>query len=223
MEFSIFTWVVLPLGLGLLGFIEPCTIGGHMVFLDTQAARTRGRKFLAVCVFIAARAMVTGLFGALLGAFGAVLVGVQTWLWLVFGAIYLAIGLWFLLRGSKAFNKRIRLAPQQWRQARNPLVLGLAFGLSIPACAAPILFALLGLAAGSGSVFAGFAMMAIFGFGLSMPLLLVAALPVLADGLARLGERMKRAGWLIGVIFVALGLWSVWFGLNVDPADWSGL
>lgn len=33
MEISFQTLVLLPVGLGLLGFIEPCTIGGHLLFL----------------------------------------------------------------------------------------------------------------------------------------------------------------------------------------------
>ncbi len=222
MEFTLTTLVLLPLGLGLFGFLEPCTIGGHLVFLDTQAGRSRRQKVSAVLVFIAARAMLTGLFGAALGALGAVLIDAQTWLWIGFGVVYLLIGLAFLARSTGRMRRRIRLAPETWRHARNPVVLGLAFGLSIPACAAPILFGLIGLAATTGSILAGFGMMALFGLGLSLPLLGIALVPRLANALTRLGQKMKGKGWILGLIFVALGLWSIWFGLYVNPADWSG-
>ena len=31
MEYSFQTYILLPIGLGLLGFVEPCTVGGHLV------------------------------------------------------------------------------------------------------------------------------------------------------------------------------------------------
>ncbi len=214
--------ILLPIGLGLLGFIEPCTIGGHLVFLDTQEKRSRSEKIRAVGVFVAARALVTGLFGASIALLGKFLIGIQTGMWLIFGSIYLLIGLFFLFGHSGLIKRRINLAPAAWKRAENPVVLGLAFGLNIPACSAPILFGLLGLAATTGTVLSGFAMMSLFGLFLSLPLVVFAAVPGLGDWLARLAIRMKKAGWIMGLVFLLLGLWSIWFGLYVDPADWVG-
>jgi len=33
MEFTPVATILLPIGLGLLGFIEPCTIGAHLIYL----------------------------------------------------------------------------------------------------------------------------------------------------------------------------------------------
>ena len=68
----------------------------------------------------------------------------------------------------------------------------------------------------------GFAMMSLFGLFLSLPLVVFAAVPGLGDWLARLAIRMKKAGWIMGLVFLLLCLWSIWFGLYVDPADWVG-
>jgi len=222
MEFSLQTLILLPIGLGLLGFIEPCTIGGHLLFLDTQKNRKAHEKIRAVMVFITVRSVVAGLFGALIAFLGQRLIDMQTGIWLIFGLIYLAVGLAFLIGKAGLIKKQIDLAPSAWKRAQNPVILGLAFGLNIPACAAPILFGLLGLAATTGTIFAGFGMMFLFGLFLSLPLALFAVIPSLAVKLDNLANWLKQAHWIIGVVFIALGLWSIWFGLYVDPANWSG-
>jgi len=223
MEISLLSLLILPAGLGLLGFIEPCTIGGHLVFLETQKPRSPASQRRALGVFIAVRTLVAGLFGAGAALLGQWLIGVQTGLWLVFGLLYLALGFGFLLGYGGRLKQRIDLAPERWKRASSPFVLGVAFGLNIPACAAPILFVLLGLAASSGAVLAGFLQMAIFGLFLSLPLLLFVLFPRLGGSLARLGGWFGKAGRVIGGGFIALGLWSIWFGLNVNPADWAGI
>ncbi len=216
------TLILLPIGLGLLGFVEPCTIGGHLVFLNTQEGRSRRGKVEAVLVFLTARTLVMGLFGAVIASLGALLISVQTGMWLVFGTIYLLVGLAFMAGRAGLVKKRISLAPEAWKRAQNPLVLGLAFGLNIPACAAPILFGLLGLAATTGTVLSGFVMMSLFGLFLSVPLVVFATVPRLSGVLERLAQRLRNMRWVLGLVFVLLGLWSIWFGLYVDPKDWSG-
>lgn len=222
MEFTALELVFLPIGLGLLGFIEPCTIGGHLLFLETQVDRSRREQLNAVLTFVATRSLVSGLFGAVIAFLGQAIISVQTGFWLAFGTIYLVIGIAFLIGRAGLIKHKISLAPAAWKRAQNPVVLGLAFGLNIPACAAPIVFGLLGLAATTGTVTTGFVMMFLFGLFLSSPLALFAAVPKLASGLETLGQKMKRMQWLIGVVFALLGLWSIWFGLYVDPVNWSG-
>jgi cytochrome c-type biogenesis protein len=222
MELSLQVLIWLPIGLGLLGFIEPCTIGGHLMFLDTQKERSGSEKLRAVAVFIAVRSLAAGAFGAVIAFIGQRLIGVQTGIWLVFGFLYLLVGLAFILGRAGLIKKRIELAPAMWKKARNPVVLGLAFGLNIPACAAPILFGLLGLAATTGTVLTGFWMMFLFGLFLSAPLAVFALIPRLANALDRFANWLKGMRWLIGAVFVLLGLWSIYFGLYVDPANWVG-
>jgi len=222
LDITFYTLITLPVVLGLIGFIEPCTIGGHLLFLDTQKNRTRSEKVRAVVVFIVVRSLVAGSFGALIAFLGKHLISAQTGIWLIFGLIYLTIGLAFLTGRTRLIKKQINLAPAAWKQVGSPVVLGLAFGLNVPACAAPILFGLLGLAATTGTVLAGFVMMSVFGLFLSLPLALFAVIPKLANKLDGLAKWLLQARWIIGGFFVVLGLWSIWFGLFVDPANWVG-
>ena len=70
MELTITSLLLLPVGLGLLGFIEPCTIGAHVIFLSAQQKRHAGAKAAAVISFVGVRVLVMGAFGALLGVLG---------------------------------------------------------------------------------------------------------------------------------------------------------
>lgn len=214
--------LLLAFGLGLLGFVEPCTIGAHMLFLGGQRNRPMGQRLGAAFVFLLARLIVMGGFGGLIVVLGQRLIGVQTGAWLIFGAVYLGLGFAIIAGWDKGMRHRIGFTREQWKVASNPLLQGLAFGLNIPACAAPILFGLMATATASGSAATGFLMMAVFALALSLPLLPLSIVPRLAGPLDRLADWLRPRRWLLGIIFVGLGIWSVWFGLFVDPVDWSG-
>lgn len=223
MDLSLQSLILLPIGLGLLGFIEPCTIGGHLLFLNTQKSRERHQKIRAVTIFIIARTLVAGLAGAIIAWAGQTLITLQTGIWLIFGLIYLAVGLALVWSRFSILKSPVNLAPAAWKKTQSPLLMGLAFGLNIPACAAPILFGLLALAATTGTAFTGFVMMALFGLFLSLPLAIFAIVPAMAARLDTFAHAMIRGRWIIGLVFAGLGIWSIWFGLYVDPQDWSGL
>lgn len=221
-EFTPVAMVLLPIGLGLLGFIEPCTIGAHLIYLRSQGGLPIAARVRSLAVFIVVRSLVTGLFGAFVAYLGGLLIAVQTTLWLAFGLLYMVIAL-SLITGRPVFpTLRIHLAPQSWRGTRSPILLGLAFGMNIPACSAPILFGLLGLSASLGTIAAGFWMMSLFGLFLSLPLALFLLVPRFTTFLDSVRERARSMRLLVGLVFAGLGLWSIWFGLFVDPANWTG-
>lgn len=213
--------LLLAFGLGLLGFVEPCTIGAHMLFLGSQKSRPVSARLGAAIVFLLARLFVMGGFGGLIVVLGQRLIVVQTGTWLAFGAIYLVLGFAILCDLAKPLQRRVMFAPERWKFSSNPLLQGLAFGLNIPACAAPILFGLIGAATVSGSALTGFLMMAVFALALSLPLVLLAVVPSLTRLLDRFVVWLRSRRWLLGALFVILGAWSVWFGLFVNPVDWS--
>ncbi len=47
---DLFNLIFLALGLGFLGFIEPCTIGAHMLFLNSQCDRSLRMRVGALAV-----------------------------------------------------------------------------------------------------------------------------------------------------------------------------
>jgi len=213
--------IILPIGLGVLGFIEPCVIGGHLMFIETQKTRTPAARRVAVVSFVLIRAIVTGLFGVLVAILGAVLADVQVGFTLVFGVIYLLIGAAFLMGRENVLKKKISMAPKAWQYAQNPVLLGAAFGLNIPACAAPILLGLLGMAATSGAVATAFVMMFLFGFFLSVPLAVMLFLPGFSSLLQRAAHNFGKAQILIGLVFVGLGIWSIWIASVIGGGGWA--
>lgn len=222
MDLTFYTIIFIPAFLGLLGFIEPCTVGSHLIFLRTLDSKRGFAKAITTFTFILVRSLTAGLFGALVALAGKPLVSAQTGLWLVFGLLYFLIGLSLVAGKFGIFKMRLDVAPANWKYASSPVPLGLAFGLNIPACAAPIIFGLLGMAAAAKTTLMGFAMMAIFGLALSLPLIIVAVIPALAGFLEKMSCYLRKNGWILGVLFILLGLWSIWFGLYVDPENWAG-
>jgi cytochrome c-type biogenesis protein len=217
------TLLPLAIGLGLLGFIEPCTIGTSLVFLKQLDGLGRREAALQTALFVATRALVIGLLGAAAALVGAAFAGFQRLAWLVLGTLLAALGLAFLT--GRAGVLMVRLGPGlerfgDWR-ARG-IGLGLLFGLNIPACAAPLLFGTLGAAAIAAQdplwgVVQGFLTLALFGLALSLPLVALVLWPRTRRLLDRALARSARLPRVIGGVLVALGLWSVWFGLFVMP------
>ena len=104
--------------------------------------------------------------------------------------------------------------------ARGSALLGVLLGLNIPACAAPLLFALLGAAAAAGaaggSALGGFGSLALFGLALSLPLVVAVLFAPARRVIDWLGGLSRRMPAITGLILIAVGLWSVWFGLFVS-------
>jgi cytochrome c-type biogenesis protein len=219
-EFGFVNLVLLPIGLGLLGFIEPCSIGSSLVFVKYLEGKSAAAKLAQVTAFTAARALFIGTLGMLAVVIGATFLGFQRGAWILLGAIYVVIGALYF--AGRAKSLMISLGPSLSRISglRGSAGLGILFGLNIPACAAPLIFALLGMAAAGGvaggTLAAGFISLGLFGFALSLPLVLA----VLFDPARRLLDRLaglsQRLPFWTGLLLTVLGLWSISFGLFVD-------
>jgi cytochrome c-type biogenesis protein len=205
--------LILATGLGLLGFVEPCSVGSHLIllkYLDQLPARQR---WLQTLIYTLVRAVFTGLLGVLAAFIGEGFLGVQHGLWGVLGSLYVVLGGVYLAGGAPWMIRQInRLLPHVPHTAGGAS-LGAVFGLNIPACAAPLLAVLLGdaaaqAAAGSGAAYGALSLF-VFGLALSSPLILaVFTRPGrrLLTAIAGLAGRMPR--WT-GAVLIALGIWSI--------------
>jgi cytochrome c-type biogenesis protein len=210
--------VLLPLGLGLLGFIEPCTVGSSLLFLHYLEGRSAPEQVAQTLVFTAVRAVAMGLLGVIAVAVGAVFVDFQKGAWAVMGVLYIALGAAYLV-GSIDRLKR-SLGPGLGRLAgrKGGAILGAIFAVNIPACAGPLLVALLGTAAISPtrSYAGGFTMLAIFGLALTVPLTVAVFWTRGRRFLEWIGRFSSKAPRIIGAIFIVLGLWSIRFALVAE-------
>ncbi len=215
--------LLIPVGLGLLGFVEPCSIGSTLLFIKYVEGKDAAAKLSQLGIFMLTRALFIGAMGAGAALFGVLFLDIQKGGWLVLGTAYLALGVLYLLGKGGVLSRTIGPGLERLSGKRGSAALGVLFGLNIPACAAPLIFALLGAASlGAGANAAkGFFTLALFGLALSVPLaaaLLSARVRRLLDRFAALSARMPL--WA-GAVFVALGLWSIYFGLFVNLEDWT--
>lgn len=204
--------VAIPLGLGLIGFVEPCSIGSTVVFLKYLEGRPAARKLAETILFTVTRAAFIGGLGVLAALVGTLFLDLQRGAWVALGALYLALGLVLILRRGRVLMVALGPSLKRLSGIGGSFGLGLLFGLNIPACAMPLLAALLVGAAGAGPV-EGFVMLAVFGIGLSLPILAVVAVPSARGLIDRSAALSGRFPVIAGSVLVAVGAWSIGFGL----------
>ena len=219
-ETDLMRLLALPIGLGLFGFIEPCSIGSTLLFIKTLERQDAGSMLAQVGVFMTIRALFMGALGFGAVALGSAFFGFQKAAWIVFGAVYALIGIFYVAGKSGVIVRSLGPSLSRLSSVNGSAVLGVLFAFNIPACAAPFILALVGMAiagaAGGASLTTGFVSLALFGLALSLPIMVVALFPrarAVLDWLAGLSRRMP---FWSGIAFIVLGLWSIWFGLNVS-------
>lgn len=183
----------------MFGFVEPCSIGATLVFVKAIEGRSNAVKVWHVIIFALTRAMLIGILGMLAVAIGSTFLRLQKAAWLMLGMVFAAIGLLYLFGRAGAVMASLGPSLSSLSGLRGSVLLGMLFGLNIPACAAPLLFALLGAAVAGGSgdaaIASGFASLALFGLTLSLPLVIAVFIPGanrLLDRFAGLSRRLPK-------------------------------
>lgn len=217
--------VALPIGFGLFGFIEPCSIGSTLIFVKVMEGKGAAAKIAQASLFAGVRAVFIGLLGVAAALVGAAFFGFQKTAWLLLGALYVALGLAYLGGRIGWLMRSFGPGLARFSTLRGSAVLGVIFGLNIPACATPLLLALLGASAASGaqggSAASGFVSLGLFGLALSLPLVAAVFFAPARRALDWLAGLSRRLPVWTGLLLVALGGWSIWFGLFVKLAPKS--
>lgn len=215
--------ILLSIGLGLFGFVEPCSVGSNLLFIKYIEGRDRAAKVSQAVIFTLTRALFIGAMGAGAALFGAMFIELQKGGWLLLGIAYILLGVLFLLGKGGLLSRSIGIGMERISGKQGSAVLGVFFGLNIPACAAPLIFALLGATAlgTTPNVSKGFISLSLFGLALSLPLLVALVFAPMRRVLDRLAGLSVRMPFWTGILFVALGLWSMYFGLFVNLEDWT--
>jgi cytochrome c-type biogenesis protein len=210
--------VVLPIGLGLLGFVEPCSIGTTLLFVKYLEANTAAGKLAQACVFAITRAAFIGLLGVLAVLVGDAFFGFQRAAWAGLGAFYILLGVLHVTRKQRILEFPIGLGLNRASPLRGSALVGVFFGLNIPACAAPLLLALLAAAAAGGAggatLVSGFVSLGLFGLALSLPIAAVVLFKSGRRALDVLASLSQRLPIWAGLVLIVLGLWSIWFAVS---------
>lgn len=215
--------VLLPVAFGLVGFVEPCSIGSTLIVIKHLQGRSAAEKIAQVSVFAATRAVFIGLLGLLAVVLGAAFLGLQKAAWVALGSVYVVLGLLYLTGKAGMLMRSVGPSLGRLSDLRASAGLGVLFGFNIPACAGPLLVALLGAAAAGGAAGAtlasGFVSLALFGLALSLPLVVAVLFEPARRVLDWLAGLSRRLPFWTGLLLIALGAWSIWFGLfaNIKP------
>ena len=217
---EIAVFILWPLALGLIGFVEPCAIGATLLFIKTTEGTAPSSKVKQVVAFTLSRAFFTGLLGIVAVLIGSLFLGLQKAVWLLLGGLYAVIGMLYLTGRIDSLMRSIGPRLKGLSRPRGSIALGAVFGLNIPACAGPLLLALLTTAAAGGAsgdtLARGFISLALFGFAMSLPLVAAVFSSHARRALDWIASLSRRMPFWIGVLFLVLGLWSIWFGLYVS-------
>jgi len=136
-----------PIGLGLLGFVEPCSLGANAVFLSYVVPLSGWRRVAEALTFTVSRDVFLGLIGAVAGAAGGAVLALQRWYIMALGVVFVLLGVLVLTGGSRYLPRLPGPGVGRLQQVHSTAsLLGVVFGLSAPACATPLLAALRSLA-----------------------------------------------------------------------------
>lgn len=201
--------ILLPIGLGLLGFFEPCSLGANILFLNLLAKSDAGHRMREALVFTGTRALFLGLLGAVAALAAQPLARAQAGYSLILGVFYIGLGL-TSLAGAWKWTFPTSVDPGQlllrWTGRAAPL--GVVFGLTAPTCAAPLFLALVGQASPGGAA-RGFTTLSLFGLALSAPLVATAASARAEAVLRRARAWAGRVPAAAGLVLIGLGILSI--------------
>jgi cytochrome c-type biogenesis protein len=220
---------------GAVTFLSPCClplIPGYLSFVTgmsgadaQQAGRgqeagrgeeaqplSRGRTVAGAALVVLGFSALFAAYGAAFGGLGSLLLTHQRGLIQVLGAVTIALGLLF----AGVFD-RFTLAGRMVRPSLRPRaglagapLLGVLFGLGWTPCTGPTLSAVLALAATTGTAGRGAFLLFVYGLGLGIPFLIVAAL--FQRGMRGFGFARKHARAVMrigGALLVIVGILQV--------------
>jgi cytochrome c-type biogenesis protein len=196
---------VLPMIPAVFGYVT-----GRVAESDEGSPLVRGLALSAV--FVLGMSLVFAAIGALAGFLGRALI-VGAWAYYAVAAICVVIGLQMLGVIELPVDRVNRWLPSkrpERRGALGALLFGMLFGLVATPCSTPILAAIAAIAATTGSVAKGAALLFVYGIGKGLPLLLLGVASgslVFMRSVSRVTPALTKVG---GVGIMGAAAYLVW-------------
>jgi cytochrome c-type biogenesis protein len=212
---TFYSVIILPFIFGLIGFVEPCSMGINMMFLSSIDRTSSARRFREIAVLMLVRAFVLALLGLSVSLVGNSLFSFERFLFIFLASIYIAVGFLMILSNSLLGKLRnVHIAHWLGLDLKEGSLkrFGLIAGLTIPACAIPLITILLGQSLLTGDIITGFIALFVFGLALTVPL---AAFSFFKGGmvwLSWIAERAKKLRVVGGVILILIGIATFFSG-----------
>jgi cytochrome c-type biogenesis protein len=212
---DVFQWILIPLAFGLIGFIEPCSVGANLVFLSyMNKMENKKQAWLEAIKFTLSRSLFLGIIGLMTAYLGQQLSSLQHVYNFILGASFIVLGILYLLRKQMT----IRWPVLDWGQflekrKGRAVTMGIIFGLSAPACSAPLLLVLIGQSA-TLTLVQGFVSLFLFGLALSLPLLVISRYDRAREIIKKMSKWVVRTPIPIGIVLLLIGLYTSLQGLK---------
>jgi cytochrome c-type biogenesis protein len=223
---SFYSTIILPFAFGLIGFVEPCSMGINAMFLSSVAKTSAAKRLGEIAVFMIMRALVLAILGVSVSLVGELLFSFEKYFYVLLATIYVSVGVLMLFSRSLLVKlQNVHIVHWLGLDFKEGSLnrLGLIAGLTIPACAIPLIAVLLGQSLLLGDIVAGFMALFVFGLALTVPLALFS---FFKRGLIWLGWIAERANklWIVGgVILILLGAATYFSGSYWSTELLSGL
>jgi len=212
---------------GALSTLSPCVLPLLPILIATATTQHRHGP-LALAAGLALSFAVVGLFiatiGVAIGVDQGVLRIVAALLLVLFGIAMLLPPLqrWFQRLAARTTSGEGRLANLSGRGWVGQLAVGLVLGIVWSPCVGPTLGATSALAAQGSHLPQVALLMLLFGLGAATPLVLVggASRELLARWRGRLMIAGRRGQWLLGAVFIAIGI-AIFGGTDKRIEAWA--
>lgn len=226
MDFGVATYTLGYLA-GALSTLSPCVLPLLPILIATATTQHRHGP-LALAAGLALSFAVVGLFiatiGVAIGVDQGVLRIVAALLLVLFGIAMLLPPLqrWFQRLAARTTSGEGRLANLSGRGWVGQLAVGLVLGIVWSPCVGPTLGATSALAAQGSHLPQVALLMLLFGLGAATPLVLVggASRELLARWRGRLMIAGRRGQWLLGAVFIAIGV-AIFGGTDKRIEAWA--
>ena len=226
MDFGVATYTLGYLA-GALSTLSPCVLPLLPILIATATTQHRHGP-LALAAGLALSFAVVGLFiatiGVAIGVDQGVLRIVAALLLVLFGIALLLPPLqrWFQRLAARTTSGEGRLANLSGRGWVGQLAVGLVLGIVWSPCVGPTLGATSALAAQGSHLPQVALLMLLFGLGAATPLVLVggASRELVARWRGRLMIAGRRGQWLLGAVFIAIGV-AIFGGTDKRIEAWA--
>jgi len=152
---SLYSIIIVPVLFGLIGFVEPCSLGINSIFLNHIQKFDKMKRVRETLIFALLRGVVLALVGITAAFIGREFITIQGSLFTILGVIYFALGLFIIVKKYlPVFNFKIDFS--NYFKDKHTVSLGIVFGFVIPACSIPFIIALISQAVLLQSLFEGF-------------------------------------------------------------------
>jgi MFS family permease len=100
------------------------------------AEQPKAKRAASLLLFVATRTLALGVVGIAVTLIGQQFIIGQKAFWLLFGATYVVLGALYFAGKTGLLMQRLGIARQVAANRRDAVMMGVLFGLSVPACAA---------------------------------------------------------------------------------------